>query len=118
MSFRWSFSTDRDFRRCQRLFFFKHIAASHAPTGGWRREAFIFRLLVRGSLDIGHLLEDTFGMSQLCWPSPTGCMRLPIDLKLCDEHLRAFAAKADEDSALFDDIIENEEEEPLLSAAK
>jgi hypothetical protein len=45
-------------------------------------------------------------------------MRLPIELKLCDEHLRAYAGKADEDSALFDEVAENEEEEPLLSAAK
>jgi hypothetical protein len=74
--------------------------------------------VVRGKLDVQHVLEDTFGSSQLCWPTPAGCMRLPIDLKLCDEHLRAFAAQADEDSALFDETVENEEEEPLLNAAK
>jgi hypothetical protein len=74
--------------------------------------------VVRGRLDVQRVLEDTFGSSQLCWPTPTGCMRLPIDLKLCDEHLRAFSAQADEDSALFDETVENEEEEPLLNAAK
>jgi len=74
--------------------------------------------VVRGKLDIQRVLEDTFCSSQLCWPTPAGCMRLPIDLKLCDEHLRAFAAQADEDSALFDETMENEEEEPLLNAVK
>ena len=73
--------------------------------------------VVRGKLDIKCVLEDTFGMSQLCWPTPGGCMRLPIDLKLCDEHLRAFAAKADEDSAVFGETLD-EEDEPLLNAAK
>jgi hypothetical protein len=72
--------------------------------------------IVRGNLDIVSVLEDTFGMSQLCWPVPTGCMRLSIDLKLCDEHLRAFAAQADEDSALFGESEETDEE-PLLAAA-
>jgi hypothetical protein len=72
--------------------------------------------IVRGNLDIIYVLEDTFGMSQLCWPVPGGCMRLPIDLKLCDEHLRAFAAQADEDSALFGESTETNEE-PLLAAA-
>jgi hypothetical protein len=72
---------------------------------------------VRGNLNVIWVLEDTFGMSQLCWPVPTACMRLPIDLKLCDEHLRAFSGKADEDNALFDGTLENEDE-PLLVAAK
>ncbi len=72
--------------------------------------------IVRGNLDITHVLEDTFGMSQLCWPVPASCMRLPIDLKLCDEHLRAFAAKADEDSAVFGEPLETDEE-PVLATA-
>ena len=74
-------------------------------------------LLARGNLDLVKILEDTFGMAQLCWPTPTGCMRLPVDLKLCDEHLRAFAGRADEDKALFGES-EEEAEEPLLTAAK
>ena len=73
--------------------------------------------VVRGNLNLEWVLEDTFGMSQLCWPVPTGCMRLPVDLKLCDEHLRAFAGKADEDNALFGGTLENDEE-PLLTAAR
>jgi hypothetical protein len=73
--------------------------------------------VVRGNLNLKWVLEDTFGMSQLCWPVPTACMRLPVVLKLCDEHLRAFAGRADEDNALFDGTLENEEE-PLLTAAR
>jgi hypothetical protein len=73
-------------------------------------------LVVRGKLDLVKILEDTFRLAQLCWPTPTGCMRLPVDLKLCDEHLRAFSGKADEDKALFGEP-EGEEEEPLLTAA-
>jgi hypothetical protein len=73
-------------------------------------------MLARGKLDLVAILEDTFRMAQLCWPTPTGCMRLPVDLKLCDEHLRAFAGRADEDKALFGEF-EEEEGEPLLTAA-
>lgn len=73
--------------------------------------------IVRGHLKLEWVLQDTFGMSQLCWPVPTACMRLPIDLKLCDEHLRAFAGRADEDNALFGGPLENDEE-PLLAAAR
>ena len=72
--------------------------------------------VARGDLDIVRVLKDTFDMSQLCWPTPRGCMRLSIDLKLCDEHLRAFAAWADEDRAVFGESVETEEE-PLLAAA-
>jgi hypothetical protein len=73
--------------------------------------------VVRGNLNLARIFEDTFGLSQLCWPVPTACMRLPIDLKLCDEHLRAFAGRADEDNALFGGTLENDEE-PLLTAAR
>ena len=69
--------------------------------------------VVRGNLNAEWVLDDTFRMSQLCWPVPTACMRLPIDLKLCDEHLRAFSGRADDDNALFDGTLENEDE-PLL----
>jgi hypothetical protein len=44
-------------------------------------------------------------------------MRLPVDLKLCDEHLRAFAGRADEDKAVFGES-EEEANEPLPVAAK
>src|SRR5580765_1849753 len=45
MSFRWSFSTDKLFRRCQRQFFFREIAAHHSQKEPWRREAFILKQL-------------------------------------------------------------------------
>jgi hypothetical protein len=107
-----------------RLGAWEKISASEGIvcTTGWpfnipgTAEPLVVRV-VRGKLNIAYVLKDTFGMSQLCWPTPGGCMRLPIDLKLCDEHPRAFAAKADEDSAMFGETLE-EEDEPLLNAAK
>jgi len=57
--------------------------------------------LVRGELELAKVLEDTFAMSQLCWPVPNRCMRLPIDLKLCDDLLRATAGDADEEEAIY-----------------
>ena len=59
--------------------------------------------VVRGELDLAKVLEDTFAMSQLCWPVPNRCMRLPIDLKLCDDLLRATAGDADEEEAIYGD---------------
>lgn len=59
--------------------------------------------IAQGNLALRAVLEDTFWMSQLCWPVPDRCMRLPIDLKLCDEVLRAVAAPADDDEAQFDE---------------
>jgi hypothetical protein len=56
-----------------------------------------------GDLAIEKVLQDIFDMSQLCWPRPDHCIRLPIDLKLCDDFLRAIAAEADDDEAQFDD---------------
>jgi len=76
----------------------------------------LFVRIARGDLEIKAVLQDTFAMSQLCWPVPRGCMRLTIDLKLCDEHLRAFAAFADEDRAIFGEATDNDEE-PLLAQA-
>ena len=72
--------------------------------------------VARGDLDIAKVLKDTFDMSQLCWPTPRGCMRLPVDLKLCDEHLRAFAAVSDEDRAVFGESVETEDESLLAIA--
>ena len=45
MSFRWSFTTDKLSRRCQRQLFFSEIAAHHAAKEPWRREAFILKQL-------------------------------------------------------------------------
>lgn len=75
-------------------------------------------LLVRvsaGNLDLGKVLEDTFAMSLLCWPKPDGFIRLSIDLKLCDDNLRAVASLADDDEAEFgeDDPEEAEERQAV-----
>ncbi len=107
MSFRWSFSTDKLFRRCQRQFYFAQIPGMVEP---------LVVRVVRGNLNLEWILEDTFGMSQLCWPVPAGCMRLPVDLKLCDGHLRAFAGRADEDKALFGGTLEEVDELLPISA--
>lgn len=63
--------------------------------------------VVEGALQIANILEDTFAMSQLCWSAPDRCMRLSVDLKLCDDYLRSIAAKADDDEGQFGD---NEDE--------
>ena len=57
--------------------------------------------LAKGDLDIVDLLEDIFLLSQLCWPVPDRCMRLPIDLKLCDDFLSSIASEADDDDAVY-----------------
>lgn len=59
--------------------------------------------VVEGSLSLRHVLEDTFCMSQLCWSAPDRCMRLSIDLKLCDDYLRSIAASSDDDEGQFGD---------------
>lgn len=61
----------------------------------------LFIRIIAGDLDIQKILEDTFDLSQLCWPAPDRCMRLSIDLKLCDDNLRSSAAVADEDEGQF-----------------
>jgi hypothetical protein len=57
MSFQWSISTDRLFRRCQRQFFFREIAASHAARD-WRREAFILKQLKTLELWRGTVIHE------------------------------------------------------------
>jgi hypothetical protein len=57
--------------------------------------------VVRGNLSLAKVLEDTFRMSLLAYPVPDRVMRLPIDMKLCDEFLRAIASESDEDEALY-----------------
>jgi hypothetical protein len=58
MSFRWSFSTDKLFRRCQRQFFFREVAAHHSPKEPWRREAFILKQLKTVDLWRGTLIHE------------------------------------------------------------
>ena len=74
--------------------------------------------IAAGELNLEDVLEDTFGMSQLCWPVPDRCMRLSIDLKLCDDYLRSIAADADEDAGQFgDDDEEWVEQEERVAAS-
>jgi hypothetical protein len=72
--------------------------------------------IVAGDLKLEPVLEDTFAMSQLCWPVPDRCMRLSIDLKLCDDHLRSIAAQSDDDEGQFgDDEDERSEQAPVAA---
>jgi hypothetical protein len=71
----------------------------------------LFIRVVRGELELSRVLEDAFQKSLLSWPVPDRMIRLPIDLKLCDEFLRAVAADADEDEAVY-----GEEHERLVDA--
>ena len=68
--------------------------------------------VVKGSVKLSRVLEDAFRKSILSWPVPDRVIRLPIDVKLCDEFLRAVAADADEDEAAY-----GEEQERLVGAA-
>lgn len=73
--------------------------------------------LATSDLHLEYVLEDTFAMSQLCWPVPDRCMRLSIDLKLCDDYLRSIAADADEDTGQFgNDDEEWSEPEECMTA--
>ncbi|HTV40743.1 MAG TPA: PD-(D/E)XK nuclease family protein [Candidatus Sulfotelmatobacter sp.] len=58
MSFRWSFSTDKLFRRCQRQFFFREIAAHHSEKEPWRREAFVLKQLKTLELWRGSVIHE------------------------------------------------------------
>jgi len=58
MSFRWSFSTDKLFRRCQRQFYFAQIAAHHSPREPWRREAFLLRQMKTLELWRGSVIHE------------------------------------------------------------
>jgi len=61
-----------------------------------------------GELNLEHVLEDTFAFSQLCWPVPDRCMKLSIDLKLCDDNLRSSAGATDDDEGHFGEDEEQE----------
>lgn len=58
MSFRWSFSTDKLFRRCQRQFYFREIAAHHSEKEPWRREAFVLKQLKTLELWRGSVIHE------------------------------------------------------------
>jgi len=60
-----------------------------------------------GPLNLDWVMEDVFRKSLLAWPAPDHCMSLPIDLKLCDEMLRAFAAEANEEEAVYGQEVDD-----------
>lgn len=75
MALDWSFSTERSFRRCQRQYYFREIAAWHNGRDPVRREAFILKQLKspetwRGS--VVHTAIERFVVS--CWQT-----RQPVD---------------------------------------
>lgn len=68
MSLKWSFSSDRCFRRCQRQFFFRDIAAWHNAKEPLRHEAFVRKQLKSLELWRGllvHLGIEKFVVPQL-----------------------------------------------------
>ena len=73
--------------------------------------------IAAGHLDLEKVLEDTYRMSQLCWPVPDRCIRLSIDLKLCDDYLRSVAGAADDDESLFGEDDEGETGFDMRAAA-
>jgi len=75
MSFQWSFSTDKLFRRCQRQFFFREIAAHPNAKDGWRREAFILRQLKTLELWRGTLIHE--GIEKFLVPALNAGGKLP-----------------------------------------
>lgn len=58
MSFQWSFSTDKLFRRCQRQLLFREIAAHPNAKDAWRREAFILKQLKTLEVWRGTLIHE------------------------------------------------------------
>jgi PD-(D/E)XK nuclease superfamily len=77
MSFQWSFSTDKLFRRCQRQFFFRQIAAHASASEDWRREAFILRQVKTLELWRGALIHE--GIEHFLIPALRSGGTLPWD---------------------------------------
>jgi hypothetical protein len=66
--------------------------------------------VVHGALDLDWVMEDVFRKSLLSWSSPGACISVPIDLKLCDETLRAFAGEAEDEEAVHGQEVEESAE--------
>ena len=77
MSFQWSFSTDKLFRRCQRQFFFRQIAAHATASEDWRREAFILRQVKTLDLWRGTIIHE--GIENFLIPALRSGGALPWD---------------------------------------
>jgi hypothetical protein len=58
MALGWSFSADRCFRRCQRQYYYREIAAWHNSRDTLRREAFVLKQLKTLELWRGLLVHE------------------------------------------------------------
>ena len=86
---KWSFSTDRCFRRCQRQYFLSHIAASHSAKDEVRREAFLNKQVKTLELWRGSLVHT--GIEQFvvsAWQQ-----RQPLDWQAAIEQTQALARR-------------------------
>jgi PD-(D/E)XK nuclease superfamily len=89
MGLDWSFSSERCFRRCQRQYFFREIAAWHNGRDPLRREAFVLKQLKsletwRGS--VVHTAIERFVVPY--WKS-----RQPVDWNAVIQNAKALAAR-------------------------
>jgi hypothetical protein len=62
-----------------------------------------------GNPELDKILHDIFALSLLCWATPAGCSKLPINLKLSDELLKPVASDADENEAVYGEMEDTEE---------
>jgi hypothetical protein len=86
---KWSFSTDRCFRRCQRQYFLSHVAASHSAKDGARREAFLNKQVKTLELWRGSLVHT--GIEQFVVPSWQE--RRPVDWQAAIGQTQALAQR-------------------------
>lgn len=77
----------------------------------------LFCHVAYGDIKIQEALQDIFWLSLLCWPVPDRYIRLPIDVKLCDDELSVVAARVDDDDEQSDGD-EEEDGEPVLASSK
>jgi hypothetical protein len=69
----------------------------------------LYVIIPHGNPVIEKILHDIFALSQLCWATPGGCSKLPIDLKISDELLKPVASDADENEAVYGEMKDAEE---------
>lgn len=69
----------------------------------------LYVTIPHGTPGIEKVLHDIFALSQLCWATPAGCSKLPINLKLSDELLKPVASDADENEAAYGEMEDSEE---------
>lgn len=89
MALNWSFSSERTFRRCQRAFFFKDIAAWHSGQDPIRREAFVLKQLKSLDLWRGSIVHSAIQH----YVVPCFQKRAPIDWERIIEEAKALARK-------------------------